>query len=584
MSTPTPAWVRTLQITYLATLALWLAGTVFVIFAEGQGSYGAAWFGLSGTAIMLGFGVGPIYFTIESIRLGKLPPAERTTVAQRIFTIQQIVGVPVLIGAVLGSLPAAVNIGSFFFWMTPADQIGNAGFIISWVMVYIYTATYLVVAVVRRGLRTVPASESSVDDTPANSRPEVLTERPKNAPREPIAPNVFFQGAILLGLFTFMVEIRAWEMARNGELTQLDATGPGFGFFQFIDMTIGNAAALVILVFGIINWARDSVTFRKFATPIVAAISLAIAPGTVALGLVGLAGLSDSAMERNEDAQIGSDWINSMIADSMPEGFSDISTFLDCGIENCLDDPDSEITFVQLGGYESIAESVCESSIAYATSRGATDYAVNPDYEPIPYSEDDAKVACVSTLTTPDILKFAVQTWSPTFRLSGVSDGVPFVVDLYEYRFGTQSADPGKINYFLTIRTTLQPDELLPGQDQLSAGSHELDDLLTVIGQARLGNPDVDPNDGDLIRGALATYPHDIPVRPITEPNGSIRFIELETSDGEGVMCVSIAPWDEEYNGIPDPGSGYGVGSAESIQELKDNPSFGVQAWGSCDD
>lgn len=584
MSTTTPRWVRTLQITYLATLGVWIAATVFVVFAELQGSYGPAWFGLSGTAIMIGFGAGPIYLTIQSMRLGKQEAEERNRTAQRIFAIQQVVGVPLLVGAILGGLPAAVNIGSFFIGMTPADQIGNAGSIIPWAMVYVYTATYLVVVSVRRGLRTAPADAREDDTTPTTGQPVEFTEVPKNEPRRPIAPNLFFVGAVLLGLFTFMVELQAWGIARNGDFSQLDMSGPvtSFGLTGFLDATLGNFAAVVIIIFGLINWSRDTERFRRIATPLLAVICLIITPGSVARALVGVVGLSNQASERNENAQIGSEWINAINAEGMPEGFSDISTFLDCGVENCLEDPDSEITYAQLGGYESIADSVCVSSLEFATSHGATDYAVNPDYEPVPYSEADAQAACVATLTTPDVLKFAVQTWSPTFRLSGVADGVPFVMDLYEYRFGTQSMDPGRINYFLTIRTTLQPDELLPGQDQLSAGSHELDDLLTAIGQARLGNPDTDPNDGDLIRSALATYPHDIPVRPITEPDGSIRFIELETSDGEGVMCVSIAPWDEQREGIPDPGSGYGVGSAETIQQLKDYPAFGVQAWGSC--
>ena len=588
MSDDRPAWVRRLQVVYGSTVALWLAGLAYVAFAEFQVGFNGSFFGASGTAIMAVLGTGPIYLTVKAIRLSQLSPENRDKSAEKIFALQQVAGVPLIGGAILGLLPAAVNIGSFFSGMASVDQLTNAAFIIPWTMVYVFTATHLVVMTIRRGLRaqalaTTPEQQApgSTPKTPKPT-PETPTLEGASTPKLPIAPNLFLGAALVLGYLTIDVELRAWEMARNGELTQLESTGPVFSFYQFLDLTMGNFVALVVLIFGIINWPRETVTFRRFTTPIVAAVALAIAPGTVALGIVGLTGLSGNATERNENAQIGSEWINSMIADSMPDGFSEVSTFLDCGVENCLEDPDSEITFVLLGGYESVADSVCQSSIAYATSRGATDYAVNPDYEPVSYREDDAQAACVSTLMTPDNVKFAVQTWSPTFRLSGVSDGVPFVMDLHEYRFGTQSMDPGKINYFLTVRTTLQPDALLPGQDQLSAGTHELDDLLTVIGQARLSDPDVDPNDGDLIRSALATYPHDIPVTPLVDKDGKIRFIEIQTSDDPQPMCVSIAPWDEEYNGIPDPGSGYGVSSAESVKDLKANPMFGTQAWGTC--
>jgi hypothetical protein len=109
-----------------------------------------------------------------------------------------------------------------------------------------------------------------------------------------------------------------------------------------------------------------------------------------------------------------------------------------------------------------------------------------------------------------------------------------------------------------------------------------LNDLLTTIGQARLANPDIDPNNATLIREALRNYQYDIPVTPIVDADGKIRLIEIQQSDDAEPMCVSVAPWDEAFMGMTDPGTGYGVGSAESLQGLKDFPSFGTTARGSC--
>jgi hypothetical protein len=167
--------------------------------------------------------------------------------------------------------------------------------------------------------------------------------------------------------------------------------------------------------------------------------------------------------------------------------------------------------------------------------------------------------------------------------LTGDAD-VPFQMDLVEIDMGTSDPNPDAFNYSLTIATTFVADELLPGQDQLNDGTHELNDLLDAIGQARLKNPDVDPNDAALIRDALAAYPHDIPVTPLVDKDGKIRFIEITRSDDTQPMCVCVAPWDVEFEGMEDPGSGYGVSSEDSVANLKANAHFAATAWGHCDE
>lgn len=579
VTTTKPAWVRNLQIVYGTTLAIWLVGFAYVAYADTQNADAGSWFGASGTLIMAIFGTGPVYLAYKSYRLSKQAPDAQRLSAERIFALQQVAGIPLIGGAVLGLLPAVVNIGSFFVGMTDQDRLTNAGIVVPWTMVYVFAVTHLVVMAIRRGIRARELAE-----TPTASEDNATTRETSVTPKLPIAPNLFLGVAVLLGYFTIDVELRAWEMARNGELTQLESTGPVFSFIQFLDQTIGNFAAIVVIVFGIINWTRDSVTARKLATPLIAAIALAIAPGAIALGLVGVTGLSGDATQRNEKAAISSDWINNLSEGGMPEGFTEVSDLLDCGMENCVDDPDSSVTFVRLGDNPSAASEVCAVSIAYAFDKGATAWATTPDYVEYGLSgsdDPDANAMCVTTLADYPQLNHPHSIQSAVFRIIGTGD-IPFQMDLVEIDNGTADAEPDVFNYRLTISTTFQPDELLPGEDLLSQGTHELNDLLTAIGQARLNNPNVDQNDGELIRDALDAYQHDIPVTPIVEANGEIWFLELETSDGGGVMCLSIGPWDAEWEGQPDPGSGYGVSSAETFAQLDEYNRFGEQAWGSC--
>jgi len=584
MSTKTPAWVRQLQVIYSVTLAIWAAAVSYVTYAEFQAGFGSSWFGLSGVVWLALFAPGLMYLTVASFRWAAKDAEAAKKSARTIFALQRATGIPALIGAIVGLVPAAINI-PFLFTLAPRDQLSNAPIMVPWAMVYVFTVTYLLVGSVQRGLKARALAEAAPDETQQTTETAPTGEEPKRAiPKLPIAPNLFFIGAILLGYFTVQVEFTAFQLARNGELTDLTAPGFEFSFYQFIDLTMGNAAGVAILIFGLINWPRDRSRFRKIMTPLLAVFSLAVVPGVIATTIVGFAGVSPEAVERNENAQVSSDWINNLVESGNPDGFTELSDIVDCGAENCIDDPDSTVTFVRLGDAESNAYDVCASAVAFGFANGATAWSIAPDYSRIPLesAEDPAANAmCVTSLADYPQLIAPNGIDSAVFRLVGVGD-VPFQMDLIEIQTGTASPDPGLFNYRFTVSTTFVPDDLLPGQDQLSDGTHELNDLLTTIGQARLANPDIDPNNATLIREALRNYQYDIPVTPVVDADGKIRLIEIQQSDDGEPMCVSLAPWDEEFFGIADPGTGYGVGSAESLQDLKDYPSFGTTARGSC--
>lgn len=593
-----PTWIRKLQITYGITLAVWLLSVAGVATAAVKiGDW-------SGMGILAAFAPGLIYFFITSMRFKGQSDEDRAKSLKRLFVIQSATGIPALIGAILGFLPAVINI-PMYYTMAPIDQTYNAGMMLPWQMVYFFTITYLVVAAIRRGLKAETAALNAAEAKGAGPAPEPVpvdesptpeSEKPVEATAElpaapvirklPIAPALFFVLGILLLLFTISLEVKAYEAARAGNLTDLASPGFEFSFYQFIDLFLGNAAAIVVIVFGIINWPRDDQKVRKVSTPLMGFVALAITPGSIGLALVGATGVSPETELRNEHARIAWAWIQDVAGQPAPEGFEQVDGLMDCGSgESMCDDPDSAVTFTRIGDHESNAEYVCTSAVAWAFKTGATTYAIAPDYTPTEFTAADSEpaiTACVKELTTPDTVANAMETYSPVFRFIGKHVDTPYQMDLQEIRWGEQSTDPGARNYVLTVATTYQPDDLLPGQDQLSAGTHELNDLLTAIGQARLANPDTDPNDATLIRGALKTYTHDIPIKPIVDADGKIRFLELTTSDEPEVQCLSIAPWDEEYNGIPDPGTGYGISSAENFADLKAHPMFGAQAWGKC--
>ena len=565
-------WIRKIQILYIVTAGLWAVAFAVVVYAATQtGDWGS----LTGIAIM---GVGPVYFLIEGFLLARQTDDAARTAAKRLFRFQRTLGIAVAAGGIVGFLPAAANFLSVSD-MALSDQLNNAGMLVPWALVYVYMVVFFVAEGIRRGLNVNEKRAAR-----ASGESATTTEDKKTSKRTPIAPNLFFVFAILLALFTAQVETTAFTMARSGELTDLQTPGMAFSFLQFIDIG-AKAIALVALVLGVINFSRDSATLRRFATPLLALATVAIPPGALGVGIAGATGLSPEAQANDETAQISSDWINNVMESSQLDGFTTFSNVYDCAAENC-EDPDSGFMLVREGDTVSVAADVCASVVAYAFDTGAATWAIAPDYVPVTLESGEdaaANAMCVTSLADYPELEHAYSITSAVFRLSGDGE-VPFQMDLVEIDMGTADANPDAINYSLTIATTFVPDELLPGEDMLTDGTHELNDLLTAIGQARMKNADVDPNDASLIRDAIVTYPYDIPVTPLFDKDGKIRFIEITQSDENQPMCISIAPWNEEFEGMPDPGYGYGVSSADSIADLKANPHFGAQAWGHCDE
>lgn len=144
MSNHVPRWIRTLQVLYLVTTSIWFAELVFVIYAAfaASGEYRTEGITIGVILISL-YGPGLIYFVIASQRLGRMDEirAQRSAAVLRI--VQRILGIPALIGAITGALPAALGIGGVVFFI-PIQEWINYAPVISWLMLYVFVAAYLV--------------------------------------------------------------------------------------------------------------------------------------------------------------------------------------------------------------------------------------------------------------------------------------------------------------------------------------------------------------------------------------------------------------------------------------------------------
>ena len=119
-----------------------------------------------------------------------------------------------------------------------------------------------------------------------------------------------------------------------------------------------------------------------------------------------------------------------------------------------------------------------------------------------------------------------------------------------------KSEKPNTFTFELYISTAYGMDPLLRDGD-LSKGTVEVNELLNIIGQARLANPDRNPTDPAFMREILATYKFDIKTKLFESKPGVADRIELTNSD-DSHICLSVEPWDEKKMAQPDPGWGYG--------------------------
>jgi hypothetical protein len=231
---------------------------------------------------------------------------------------------------------------------------------------------------------------------------------------------------------------------------------------------------------------------------------------------------------------------------------------------------------------EDSLERICESVISYAIDLGATDWAdkhsktTGAVTDPI-----GTKAGCLSALNGYPKLKVQRHAVaSPEFILAGTSkdgDGSPFAVQLTLLKQGSLGDSPNAWIYELRIHTTYNEDPLT-FSGGLAQGDIEINDLLTLIGQERLANPDRNPTDPVFVREILKSYSHPLDIQVVESTPGVANRLDLTNSEGLHI-CLAIDPWDEAEHGIEDPGYGYGFGFMEDLNVLK---GYGNAIEGGC--
>lgn len=443
--------------------------------------------------------------------------------------------------------------------------------------------------------RAQPSEVASSTDAGAAGDPETLaTPNPYKPLGDVLPPEmkrpigrgfVWGGGVTILGInllqeLTTFAAIRRYGM-QNGSIMDF-ASSMTLGLNQLFDVVVLSTIGVLLLVLALINQARVKDKKTNLAAIAVVVAGLVIFPGGISTVLAGVAGPSDELVETRTQAKDSTETIQAIMNSGPVPGFEGVyEEFYDCMPEGCSD---SLMRLANEIGPEARTGDYCEELISFGAAIGLTTYSIAPYNDAIGLDSASAQSDCVKTLDAIDVAEAQqYQAYSENF----VMEGTAAVGALAPIRFvvmqaidGNLDDNPGYHTYFLEITTTFQTGEYQAPGSGLSKGTVEINDLLDLIGQQRLANPDRKPMDRAFMEEILSTYPHEIEMTLIENESGEIHRIQLTTSDG-AAMCLSVEPWESDpFNeGIPDPGMGYGLGYMESLEVLR---GFGNAVEGSC--
>ena len=159
-----PRWSTNIYRLYLVSFIAWAVGTGVLLIADVLEPSDAElnlMHPFVAVLLMLCGLPGMLYFFLQSRKLRSAEPQRADTIMHRIMVFQHVTGVAAIVGAVLGLLPFLVNVSSFvitLFTMTSlADWLmwlpSGLAFMIPWVSLYGFVATYIVAMVIYRQRR-----------------------------------------------------------------------------------------------------------------------------------------------------------------------------------------------------------------------------------------------------------------------------------------------------------------------------------------------------------------------------------------------------------------------------------------------
>lgn len=485
----------------------------------------------------------------------------------KMWGLQSFTGTLVTIGAII-MIP-----GSFM-----AIQMGMPGFAII-VPVFAGAWIHSQARAINRSIKVTsdkPVAALEVSEVIEDHKPVLEVAPDKNAGMLPLWVSA---SMLIINLITDYSLLHSYQdtpsFIKNGTLDfGLSMTA---GLAAFGDFAIFGSIGIVMLA--LLIKARERMPKKRFVIALALSIAqLVYVPNVLSPVLARALGPSAQAAvsQSNMDDSVAT--LNYLRNQAGPAGF------YGNGEVAPLEEINSSFGMSINTGTQTNTKAQCIAIIDYAKSYGASDW-IRKDTNEIGKLTDYASAveACTETLEGYPRLKVRrVAVYSADFIMAGtanfgVKSPLVFTSSLLftDPMFGSK---PNTFVYNLTIGTAYQMNALrLDGG--LSQGTVELDNLLNIIGQARLASPDRNPTDPAFMREIIATYKYKIPLKLVESKPGVANRIEVKNSDGTQ-LCLSVDPWNETQMGQADPGWYYGVsGSYDNLKELE---GFGNYVSGLC--
>lgn len=231
------------------------------------------------------------------------------------------------------------------------------------------------------------------------------------------------------------------------------------------------------------------------------------------------------------------DTIRSLVA-----GFPDNFTVQKDGTDSVHQEADSVIRVCLPGAYCYVDSEIhleapsnistpdfCKIYIAWALKNGGTDISDGFDSLAIKKYPLESQLACVAS--------------GRSVSVEGTKNGVLWNSDSFPYIFVTTSDSPLFEGVSSAFETRLNSG------DRLFA-------VLDRIGGWRKGHPGVKET-VSTIKKAVKDLDGISKYKVFTDSNGVGPMLAYKSAKDSLVYCVRVAPWDEKFFGMPDPGHGY---------------------------
>ena len=508
-----------------------------------------------------------LYKRAQSLK--SLDDEKAATVYRSMWGFQLIIGTFVTLGAI------AMIPGSVF-----ALQMGVAGLAI---LLPIFGGAWIF-SQARKINQEIVAGRQQVETNAEPTPNPYLKTQADSASKDANSRNagiLLLVGAALMLVINVFTEFALVNDLRNtpeffGPDSRMGYVSWSIGYAGVADVLFFGTLGIAVLAMALV--ARKRMAKSRFiAIVVVSVLQLALFSGSLAPTIAKALGPSQIANNLQGQADDASVTIKYLQSIDPPAGF-----------EGSLAEPFAEETNLQWGlsantGAEAPIREKCTAVVEYAFGLGATDWMRKDTRETGKVADQAATIqACEQVLDGYPRLKVKrFSTYSDSFVMGGIANfepSSPLTFDLMLMNTDPKSEKPNTFSFELYISTAYGMDPVLRDGD-LSLGTVEVNELLNIIGQARLANPDRNPTDPAFMREILATYKYDLKLKLFESKPGVADRIELTDSDNFH-MCLSVEPWDEKKMAQEDPGWGYGLaGMYEKLSELN---GFGNYKEGSC--